>query len=63
MDEARIQMVVDYYKATDTPYLLRLYAMSDHSAEAYEAFRRLLTARQVAIPSPSSPMLLSSRRR
>ena len=29
MDEARIQMVVDYYKATDTPYLLRLYAMSD----------------------------------
>jgi hypothetical protein len=30
MDEARIQMVVDYYKAKDTPYLLRLYAMSDH---------------------------------
>ncbi len=40
MDEARIQMVVDYYKATDTPYLLMLYAMSDHSEEAYEAFLR-----------------------
>ena len=63
MDEARIQMVVDYYKATDTPYLLRLYAMSDHSDEAYEAFRRLLTERHVAIPPPSAPRLLSSRRR
>ena len=63
MDEERIQMVVDYYKATDTPYLLRLYAMSDHSDEAYEAFRRLLTERHVAIPPPSAPRLLSSRRR
>jgi hypothetical protein len=62
-DEERIQMVVDYYKSTDTPYLLMLYAMSDHSDEAYEAFRRLLTERQVAIPPPSGPRLLSSRRR
>ena len=36
MDEERMQMVVDYYKATDTPHLLRLYAMSDHSDEAFE---------------------------
>ena len=63
MDEARVQMVVDYYKATDTPYLLRLYAMSDHSAEAYEAFRRLLTERQVAIPPPSGRPRQSSSRR
>ena len=62
-DEERIQMVVDYYKATDTPHVLRLYAMSDHSDEAYEAFRRLLTERQVAIPPPSGPRLHSSRRR
>ena len=62
-DEERIQMVVDYYKSTDTPYLLMLYAMSDHSDEAYEAFRRLLTERQVAIPPPSGPRLHSSRRR
>ena len=62
MDEERIQMVVDYYKATDTPHVLRLYAMSDHSAEAYEAFRRLLTERQVAIPPPSGPRQSSSRR-
>jgi hypothetical protein len=63
MDEERIQMVVDYYKATDTPYLLRLYAMSDHSAEAYEAFRRLLTERHVAMPPPPAPRTSSSRRR
>ena len=63
MDEARIQMVVDYYKATDTPHVLRLYAMSDHSAEAYEAFRRLLTERQVAIPPPSGRPRQSSSRR
>ena len=63
MDEERIQMVVDYYKAKDTPSLLRLYAMSDHSDEAYEAFRRLLTERHVAMPPPSAPRLLSSRRR
>jgi hypothetical protein len=63
MDEERIQMVVDYYKATDTPHLLMLYAMSDHSAEAYEAFRRLLTARPVAIPPQSGPRQSSSRRR
>ena len=63
MDEERIQMVVDYYKSQDTPYLLMLYAMADHSDAAYEAFRRLLTARHVAIPPPSSPRLLSSRRR
>ena len=63
MDEARIQMVVDYYKATDIPYLLRLYAMSDHSDEAFEAFRRLLTERHVAMPPPAAPRLRSSRRR
>ena len=63
MDEERIQMVVDYYKATDTPHVLRLYAMSDHSAEAYEAFRRLLTERQVAIPPPSGRPRQSSSRR
>ena len=63
MDEARIQMVVDYYKATDTPSLLRLSAMSDHSDEAYEAFRRLLTERHVAIPPPSAARLLSARHR
>ena len=63
MDEARIQMVVDYYKATDTPYLLRLYTMSDHSEEAYEAFRRLLTERHVALPPPPAPRTSSSRRR
>jgi hypothetical protein len=63
MDEERIQMVVDYYQAQDTPYLLMLYAMSDHSDEAYEAFRRLLTARHVAIPPLSAPRVLSSRRR
>jgi len=63
MDEERIQMVVDYYKATDTPHLLLLYAMSDHSDEAFEAFRRLLTERHVAIPPPSAPRLLFSRRR
>ena len=33
-------------------------AMSDHSDEAYEAFRRLLTERHVAIPPPSAPRLL-----
>jgi ferric-dicitrate binding protein FerR (iron transport regulator) len=63
MDEARIQMVVDYYKATDTPHVLRLYAMSDHSDEAYEAFRRLLTERHVAMPPPPAPRTSSSRRR
>ena len=63
MDEERIQMVVDYYKATDTPHVLRLYAMSDHSDEAYEAFRRLLTERQVAIPPPSGRPRPSSSRR
>jgi hypothetical protein len=63
LDEERIQMVVDYYKATDTPHVLRLYAMSDHSAEAYEAFRRLLTERQVAIPPPSGRPRQSSSRR
>src|SRR4029434_744182 len=63
MDEERIQMVVDYYKATDTPYLLRLYAMSHASDEAYEAFRRLLTERHVAIPPPPAPRTSSSRRR
>ena len=63
MDEERIQMVVDYYKATDTPHVLRLYAMSDHSDEAYEAFRRLLTERQVAIPPPSGRPRQSSSRR
>lgn len=62
MDEERIQMVVDYYKATDTPYLLMLYTMSDHSDEAYEAFRRLLTERHVAIPPPSAARQLSARR-
>ena len=62
MDEERIQMVVDYYKATDSPYLLMLYAMSDHSDEAYEAFRRLLTERHIAIPAPSAARLLSARR-
>ena len=61
MDEERIQMVVDYYKATDTPYLLMLYTMSGHSGEAYEAFRRLLTERHVAIPP--APRTSSSRRR
>ena len=63
MDEERIQMVVDYYKATETPYLLMLYAMSDHSDEAYEAFRRLLTERHVAIPPPSAARRLSARHR
>ena len=63
MDEARIQMVVDYYKATDTPSLLMLYTMPDHLDEAYEAFRRLLTERHVALPPPSAPRLLASRRR
>jgi hypothetical protein len=63
MDEERMQMVVDSYKATDTPHVLRLYAMSDHSAEAYEAFRRLLTERQVAIPPPSGRPRQSSSRR
>ena len=63
MDEERIQMVVDYYKATDTPHVLRLYAMSDHSDEAYEAFRRLLTERHVAMPPPSASRPSSSRRR
>ena len=62
MDEERIQMVVDYYKATETPYLLMLYAMSDHSDEAYEAFRRLLTERHVASPPPSAARLLAARR-
>ena len=62
MDEERIQIVVDYYKATDTPYLLLIYAMSDHSDEAYEAFRRLLTERHVALPPPSAARLLSARR-
>jgi hypothetical protein len=62
MDEERIQMVVDYYKSTDTPHVLRLYAMSDHSAEAYEAFRRLLAERHVALPPPSGPRQSSSRR-
>ena len=62
MDEARMQMVVDYYQATETPHLLMLSAMSDHSDEAYEAFRRLLTERQVAIPPPSGPRQSSSRR-
>ena len=60
MDEERIQMVVDYYKATDTPHVLMLYAMSDHSDEA---FRRLLTERQVAIPPPSGRPRQSSSRR
>src|SRR5689334_11612542 len=60
-DEERIQMVVDYYKATDTPYLLMLSTMSDHSDEAYEAFRRLLTERHVAMPPPSVPRPSSSR--
>jgi hypothetical protein len=63
MDEECIQMVVDYYTAKDTSYLLMIYAMPDHSDEAYEAFRRLLTARHVALPPPSAPRLLSSRRR
>src|SRR4029434_2060668 len=63
LDEERIQMVVDYYKATDTPHVLMLYAMSDHSDEAYEAFRRLLTERHVAIPPPSGPRQSSSHRR
>ena len=63
MDEERIQMVVDYYKAKDIPYLLMLYAMSDHSDEAYEAFRRLLTERHVAIPAPSAARLLAARHR
>ena len=62
MDEERIQMVVDYYKSTDTPHLLMLYAMSDHSDEAYEAFRRLLTERHVAIPPPSAARQLAARR-
>jgi hypothetical protein len=63
MDEERIQMVVDYYKSENIPSLLMLYAMTDHSDEAYEAFRRLLTERHVAIPPPSAPRLPSSRRR
>ena len=63
MDEERIQMVVDYYKATETPYLLMLYAMSDHSDEAYEAFRRLLKERHVAIPPPSAARRLAARHR
>jgi len=62
LDEERIQMVVDYYKATDTPYLLMLYTMSDHADEAYEAFKRLLTERHVAIPPPSASRQSSSRR-
>ena len=62
MDEERMQMVVDYDKATDSLYLLMLYAMSDHSDEAYEAFRRLLTERHVALPPPSAARLLSARR-
>ena len=62
MDEARMQMVVDYYQATETPYLLMLSAMSDHSDEAYEAFRRLLTERHVALPPPSAARLLAARR-
>ena len=40
-----------------------LYAMSDHSDEAYEAFRRLLTERHVAMPPPSAPEQCFSRRR
>jgi hypothetical protein len=36
MDEECIQMVVDYYQSKDTPHLLILYDMSDHSAEAYD---------------------------
>jgi hypothetical protein len=34
-----------------------------HSDEAFEAFRRLLTERQVAMPPPAAPRLRSSRRR
>ena len=63
MDEECIQMVVDYYQSKDTPHLLMLYEMSDHSAEAYEALRRLLTERHIAIPPKSSPMRSSSPRR
>lgn len=63
MDEKRMQMVVDYDKAKDTPYLLLLSTMSDHSGEAYEAVRRLLTERHVALPPPSASRLLASRRR
>ena len=63
MDEEGIQMVVDYYQSKDTPHLLMLYAMSDHSDEAYEALRRLLTERHIAISPKSSPMRSSSPRR
>jgi len=63
MDEECIQMVVDYYQSKDTPYLLMLYAMSDHSDEAYEALRRLLTERHIAIPPQSSRMRSSAPRR
>ena len=63
MDEEGIQMVVDYYKAKDTPYLLMLYAMPDHADEAYEALRRLLTERHIAIPPRFLPMRSSSPRR
>jgi ferric-dicitrate binding protein FerR (iron transport regulator) len=63
MDEECIQMVVDYYTCADTAELRMLYAMSDHSDEAYDAFRRLLTARHVALPPPSAPRQSSPRRR
>jgi ferric-dicitrate binding protein FerR (iron transport regulator) len=63
MDEECIQMVIDYYQSKDTPYLLMLYAMSDHSDEAYEALRRLLTERHLAIPPQSSRLRSSAPRR
>jgi hypothetical protein len=63
MDEECIQMIVDYYQSKDTPYLLMLYAMSDHSDAAYEAFRRLLTERHVAMPPQSAPTPSAARRR
>jgi hypothetical protein len=55
MDEECIQMVVDYYTCADTAELRMLSTMTGHSDEAYEAFRRLLTARHVALPPPSAP--------
>jgi hypothetical protein len=52
MDEQRVQNVAEYFRAQDTQTLRRLYDKGGHSAEGFEALRRLLTERQVSLPAP-----------
>ena len=51
MDEKRVQDLVGWLRAKSTDELLKLYEKGEHSAASFEAFKRLMTERNVPIPA------------